>query len=382
MESKYIYNLTQYSKYQEFISDLPRYEKCVEVKEIVNGIILPSVYGGSLYWGKGGVITNTGELIDSSTVPGAFGGVYDISNKDIEYRNETVLFCGIMPLHWGHFIIDYLSRLWVIPTVNDNIRIAYFNRYFDGNVGGNYEKCLKLLGIQPDRLLKIDRPTQFCKVLVPEAAMAYAYSFDSLRYKSVINLIKKNALSEAHQRELKEKKKIYFSRTHFSNRDVGEWEIEKGFKENGFEILYPEQLSVVEQIFYISNAEILVSLSGTIPHNFIFANKEAKIIILNRFPITHYPQYQLNYVFNLDVEWIDVYNKWYLLHQTNYGSPKIWVEFSPCLRRYFEDNSLAIPKVSIWVPLRNWLLFKYYWTCLPIYRSFRHSVGKLFKRIF
>lgn len=314
MESKYIYNSTEYSRYQEFINDVPQYEKCVEVKEIVNGIILPSIYGGDFYWGKGGVITDSGELIDSSIVPGAFGGVYDISNKDIEYRNETVLFCGIMPLHWGHFIIDYLSRLWVIPTVNDNIRIAYFNRYFDGNLGGNYEKCLKLLGIKPDRLLKIDRPTQFCKVLVPEAAMAYAYSFDSLKYKSVINLIKKNALSEAHQSELKGKKKIYFSRTHFSNRDVGEWEIEKGFKENGFEILYPEQLSLVEQIFYICNAEILVSLSGTIPHNFVFANKNAKIIILNRFPITHYPQHQINYVFNLDVEWIDVYNKWHLSH--------------------------------------------------------------------
>ena len=64
-------------------------------------------------------------------------------------------------------------------------------------------------------------------------------------------------------------KKIYFTRTQFSKKDVGEWEIERGFKMNGYTVLAPEKLSLAEQAFYIHHADSIVSLAGTICHNYI-----------------------------------------------------------------------------------------------------------------
>lgn len=162
---------------------------------------------------------------------------------------------------------------------------------------------------------------------------------------------------------LKPIEKIYFTRTRFGKWDIGEWEIEKAFLNNGYTILSPESLGLVEQVYYIYHAKEIVSLSGTIPHNYIFAQSSSKILILNRHSQPHWPQYRINYIFDLDVAWIDVYHKWHYFHKIDYGSPKIWVEFSNCLVDYFKDNNIKLPPFYrlFWSKVRNYIMFFCYW---------------------
>lgn len=359
---KYTYQSSYREEYSKCISEIPSFEKNVSVESCEKGIILPAVAANGRVWGIGGVVTPKKELVEFSKVKGAFGEVYDYDEREIDYIDESVFFCGILPLHWGHFIIDYICRLWA-PLKETKYRIAYFSRPFDKELCGNFRECLELMGIPFDRLIYIDKPTQFKKVLVVEPSMGFAFSFNTHTYRFVINNIIENALKKAEYMGLKPIEKIYFTRTRFGKWDIGEWEIEKAFLNNGYTILSPESLGLVEQVFYIYHAKEIVSLSGTIPHNYIFAQSSSKILILNRHSQPHWPQYRINYIFDLDVVWIDVYHKWHHFHKIDYGSPKIWVEFSNCLVDYFKDNNMKLPPFYrlFWSKVRNYIMFFCYW---------------------
>ena len=388
---KYTYQSSYREEYCRFISEIPSYEKEVSVELCEKGIILPAVAADGRVWGKGGVVTQKKELVEFSKVKGAFGEYYDYDERGVDYIDESVFFCGILPLHWGHFIIDYICRLWA-PLEEKKYRIAYFSRPSDGELSGNFRECLELMGIPFDRLVYIEKPTQFKQVLVVEPAMGFAYSINARSYRFVINQIKDNALKKAEQMHLKAIDKIYFTRTRFGKWDIGECEIERAFQDNGFTIISPESLGIVEQVFYINNAKEIVSLSGTIPHNYIFAQSSSRILILNRHSQPHWPQYRINYIFDLNVEWIDVYNKWDLSHQMDYGSPKIWVEFSECLVSYFKDHNMKLPPFYriLWARVRNSCLFFCYWNLgmatywykqyCRVYR-FYHKIRALCKRV-
>ena len=374
-ELEYTYKTLYREEYNKCISEVPSFEKDVTVELCEKGIILPAVAADGCHWGKGGVITPDKRLVEFSKVKGVFGEVYDFDDEKLVYKDEIVFFCGLLPLHWGHFIIDYICRFWA-PLREKKYRIAYFSRPSDEALCGNFIKCIELMGIPIDRLICIDKPTQFKQVLVVEPAMGFAFSFNVPSYKFVVDNILKNAQKEAEKLNLKPINKVYFTRTKFGKWDIGEWEIEKAFFDNGYTILSPEKLSIVEQIFYINHANELVSLSGTIPHNYIFARSTSKILILNRHSQPHWAQYRINYIFDLNVEWIDVYNKWNISHKTDYGSPKIWVEFSECIKRYFENHTMVLPPYSrlLWARVRNnWLFFCYWKLGIATYWSKQYA---------
>ena len=168
---------------------------------------------------------------------------------------------------------------------------------------------------------------------------------------------------------------IYFTRTLFSNKDVGEWEIERAFKENGYTIMSPERLSLAEQVFYINNASKIASLSGTICHNLMFARPDTKAIILNRFHGPIWAQYRINHIFKLDIVLIDVYHKFRSYPKYD-DSNKVWVEFSDALKSYFIDQSMKLPKIGCLSNVRNYFLYVYQWTIKPLLRRHKSRISR------
>ncbi|MCQ2741610.1 MAG: glycosyltransferase 61 family protein, partial [Alphaproteobacteria bacterium] len=63
---------------------------------------------------------------------------------------------------------------------------------------------------------------------------------------------------------------------------MGEKEIEKVFKQNGYKIVYPEKLTLKNQIKCMGNAKEIVGVSGTGMHMALFAEKGTKITVLER----------------------------------------------------------------------------------------------------
>ena len=141
-------------------------------KIIENALLLPQKEASGHSWGIGGAVSPDGTVAEASCVGQVFGGAYQVREEDILYNGEILYFIPIIPRHWGHFLIDVLSRFWFIIDGSDRgYRIAFCGKDFpDHKLTGNYLETLKILGVDEKRLLFIEKPTRAAKILIPEAS--------------------------------------------------------------------------------------------------------------------------------------------------------------------------------------------------------------------
>lgn len=382
MNTKYQFNTEWQSQYKEISNRMLSLQREPAVLEVENAVVLPSIPDEKLFWGKGGVLDSNGKLIESSVVKGAFGGGYKYDTRNLEYIDETMMYLGIMPLHWGHFLIDFLSKLWLLDRLGHSFRLLYIPRFFDGAIYGNFMELLALAGVNIKSLIAIKRPTKIKELIIPDSVMGFGTTFSKEHYRNVTLKIADEALKQSHKFNLPVYEKIYFTRRNFAGQDIGEREIEEAFANNGFVVLSPERLSLVEQIHYINTSKMVASLSGTICHNFVFSKGDAELIMLNRHPQPNLPQFRINYIFDINCTWIDVYNKWQLRHVQEYGSRMIWVEFSNALKQFFKDRGWSYSTCRIYQGyLRNYVQFYSRWYILPRYWNLRSRVGFGIRRV-
>lgn len=377
---KYHNDAVSKGSFQKICDDMPNHQVTVSCKEVEQGLILPSRHEDRLPWGLGGVFDCRNNFIEESGVYSVFGGWYDCGEENIDYCDDTIFFCGILPLHWGHFLVDYVSRLWAVYEYEEKFKIAYIHRAGEHELSKNIKDFLEFAGISEDRLLCITKPTIFKKILVPSSAFGGGYEFNAEKYTKVVDVVKKNALLKAESEGLKRYEKIYFTRRKYTRKDIGEKEIENAFRINGFHVMAPEKLSTLEQIFYINKADVLAPQTGTVSHNYMFAKPDAEIILLNRFPVPNPCQLKIDYIFNLNTTWIDVYKKHILKLDVNYGSPQIWIEFNENLKAFFLERGLKLPQHLLCASIVNWGRYIYYWKLYwPIKMKIR-SIKNILKK--
>ena len=77
------------------------------------------------------------------------------------------------------------------------------------------------------------------------------------------------------------------------------------FEKNGFQLLYPERLSLIELIVYLQNAEVIAAESGTVAHNFLFAQESKKCIIIEWQAVVNEIQANIDIIKNQNITYID-----------------------------------------------------------------------------
>lgn len=77
-----------------------------------NATILPlrKTAEDGILFGRGGVVDQNGEYVELSGIPDRVGKPYPFENP--EYRDESVVYCGYLINHWGHFLMEAVTRLW------------------------------------------------------------------------------------------------------------------------------------------------------------------------------------------------------------------------------------------------------------------------------
>lgn len=224
------------------------------------------------------VLTDTNQVVPFSVQNG--NGEYAIPDKESEFIPSDVIYGGMLCKHWGHFIVNASIHLWYA--------VKHWNESDLPIVFSTPEKpdkrildFLKLTGIPENRFVFIMKPTRFKSVIVPEPSLVikedrfciadeFKIPFDAVRSKAKPSKCKK----------------IYLSRRKFctpnSPHPYGEDVFEKIFKANGYKIIYPERLSLRQQISLFSGAESVATTNGTLAHNVVLMNERRQLIILNR----------------------------------------------------------------------------------------------------
>ena len=310
--------------------------------------------GFGLLFGKGGVVDEKGEYVPLSAIPGRVEGSYPAETA--EYRDEKVVYCGYLVNHWGHFLIEAVTRLWYFLENDSTIDkyVFFVDENEEREIKGNYRLFLELLKIW-DKLEIINKPTRYRAVLVPELGihMRKAYTPKLLR---VFDTVADNVVP---QPDWDTPEKIYFSRSQFKKGQPFEFgfdSLDDFYAKNGYTILYPEKVPLDRMIHYIRNAKVVASLSGSLPHNMLFARNGQTVEIVERLVISDDNQTDVNRMRDLNVVYIDANIPIYTI---DFVGPFI-MGYTPEMERFANDNGYQPPD-------EKYLTQKHYKRCFVSY---------------
>ena len=274
------------------------------------------------------------------------GNPKNIKNK-IKYIDEDIVFLGPFPKHYGHFILEGLSRLWYyLDNSKLNIKCAYIEE--QGKC--RYLEAIELFGIPLKNLIKIVEPVKFRNVIIPEQSIRL-HDFYTIEYKKTIDRISIDVQPSRF-------KKIYFTKEG-TTKVIGEDEIMKVFSKNGFKLFNPCSLSFKETISILKGCNSFAAVSGTTAHNAIFLKDNVECIYLNKSPEIHYIQTMIDRMKNINSNYIDVFMS---LLPANWSIGPFWIGITEHLLSYFKDcNMKYIISKSNRIILKNTILYFQSW---------------------
>lgn len=338
------------------------YERDIECKsnlnviEIDDGYLLPAKKNSKRLIGLGGVLDyNYNFIKESSIISGGgfiqlnneddyeiyFGGKYDIFNdKDnINTLEEEVVYLGYINNHWGHFLIDFCTRLWYIISNKKYKKYVFLvNEGKKHYLINNIKRFFELLEIPLENIMFINKVTKCKKIIIPEPSYI-TNKYYSQEYINIFNKIASNVNMKLSDNE----EKVYFTRCGYSkakNTEIGEEMLVNLFKKNGFKVISPEKCSLDEQIALIRNSKIIAGISGTITHNMLFADEKQKVIIINKTFSLNTMQMDINIMRNLEMVYIDSYIS---IFPVSLGHGPFILTYNKEIEKFIKDNNLNIP---------------------------------------
>lgn len=380
INSKYMYSNEYTRQFLEFASkDYKNREKLAAVF-VDRGLVLPlkkSAPGGPLM-GYGGVLDKEDNYVEESAQIGKgdtlprFTGKYDYDKESVQNFDETVIYIGAFPEHWGHFLVDMVYRFWYFLESKERRRIVYCSE--GPEISGVFLEFFRLLGIDGERLYRIEKPSRFKQVIIPKSGYM-ACDYYTEEYRSVFRKIVDN-LPEL---SIMPYDKIYLSRGHFKEaqgKEVGEKNIEYNFRQNGFQVIYMEELSLTEQAYYISHAKVVAALSGTLCHNILFAGKDTELVILNKTHIINTHQVLIDQMMGITVTYVDIYKEPYKRFPVSYGGGPFLLD-SRRLMEYFRDKGMGFYPERKSVVFLNRLLYTKMCLGIRLYKLYEKTYYKV-----
>lgn len=105
-------------------------------------------------------------------------------------------------------------------------------------------------------------------------------------------------------------RKIFLTRSKLKKANKNEINIDyldKFFISNGYELVYPEKISLKQLIILFNEASHIACISGTLSHNILFANPNKHFIIIERSAINNSYQVGINLIMNIKPVLIDCF---------------------------------------------------------------------------
>ena len=280
---------------------------------------------------------------------------YEVMRENPDLRHKKDIYLGCFIRHWGHFLLEGLSRWWFL--LNEEQYQDYEICY---TVYGQQKKymttLMDLFGFDNNRLHQVTRTTRYDELIIPEISTEIS-KFWTDEFKQTINRIKQSIKPI-------ENDKIYLSRLRYHDGIIGERAIAKTFKHNGYKMIYPERLPVERQIAYISGANHIASISGTTAHNLIFAKETSFCSIMERYIFPNKAQYIVNDMIGFNIS--NIYASYSYL-PTSAGLGPFLVGMTMYLEQYFKDNKMKYKVQKLKLTQQFLLSYKRLW--LNIYKN-------------
>lgn len=240
-------------------------------------------------WIRGAVHDETGLLVPASQRIGGYAGDHVVSADPVqvdlpseaEELGGTWLYGGHWMGQFGHFLTETLTTLWPAPSAD--VRGVVFHRFVWGGARQNWQlRLLRRAGYRDEPRVVGLGPMRVERLLVPTRALvlnAYAHPEAVLPWHRVVESIRRPA---PHER-------VYLSRRRYNAEAVAAGRpvrsdperdalLDEAFAGRGFEIVYPEQLPVLDQVRSVLGAKVVAGAAGSSLHLSVFARPGTHVI--------------------------------------------------------------------------------------------------------
>lgn len=240
--------------------------------------------------------TNATIVVDTETIAyGVFDSTGKFVKQSLQYRgrnhqfipkyvsqnvpyidSDAVLVGNIYP-HFGHFLVEQMNRLFGAIDKPHGIKYVFIDNRGIGAQNFVFDFMIAF-GIKKQDVIILNHSARFKKLYIPSQTLniknATIDEVMPLGYQKMADNIR-NAPSYD---------RVYMSRDKLpeSIRTLGEAKIQKIFEKNGYKIIYPEQLTIAEQIAAVRDAKYLAGCAGTALHLALFMKPGGTVIILKR----------------------------------------------------------------------------------------------------
>ena len=214
---------------------------------------------------------------------------------------------GRINLHFGHFLINTLSRFWPLLARrrdrlkflchDTNVPAAWFAHPFASRIFG-------ALGLTPEDFVTFDAPTRIERLIVPHTSVAeqfYAHRVFGLLCRR-LGVAIAGDMGDASDRA-----PIYLSKTrlaHGVSRFVNEQALADRLAERGVEIVHPETLDLADQIRLFAGRRTVLGCAGSAFHTSIFAPPRGRARVLLYTPHINSNFVLLDRLSGLDVQYL------------------------------------------------------------------------------
>lgn len=328
-----------------------------------NAVVLPT-YNDS--WPpKGGVRDKSGNWIENST---AWHYEDKAPFETDDYIDEEVVYIGSLARIYGHTFTDNIAKVWyVLENKPKDLRIAYSAYWKNSAIPQYIIVFFKLLGLDINQFIHITKPTRFKKVFVPDSAFIRHRTKDSIaqthvKMKELYTLMVNNSKEFCPSDITENYQKVYFSRTRpkgtpnrYNNfRDLNESDLEKAFRKQGYNIIRPEQLSVISQIYILQHCSSFVATEGSISHNSVFVQDGADVVILKKGKWINRYQLALTLLRNNPTTYVDCHHSTPL---NNSQYPHEGPFFLECTRHLESYLGVPLKRINRWLRSSWWFYY-------------------------
>jgi hypothetical protein len=190
--------------------------------------------------------------------------------------NEPLVYMSWLSNHWGDFLTEGTSRLWALLQYPELATLTGF--YLPSHrLHKNITDFIKLLDLNIRAGGNVpDRPVRFRRVFIPTASFSNRGEAYSVHRKPA------SAVIDCHLRENNfqvSKQPVFLSRSRFGgHRNVqNQAELESALARKGFLIVYPEELSLAEQIMLFNQHRHFWGCWGSAFHSAILSRSPGSL---------------------------------------------------------------------------------------------------------